>query len=133
MKTVALAIEHFNRFAGGAESYAVSLAQSLIREGWEVHLFGESWDGEPEGAVFHQIHIPRWWPGWVRILGFALEHLRHTGIGNLSNCNGIWQYDPYERLSESWGRSLVFHPAKTFCRAQPPAPSGEQADHFDLS
>ena len=50
MKTIALALEHFNRFAGGAESYAVSLAHSLVQAGWEVHLFGESWEGEkPEG------------------------------------------------------------------------------------
>ncbi|MBI4768125.1 MAG: glycosyltransferase family 4 protein [Deltaproteobacteria bacterium] len=81
MKTIALALEHFNRFAGGAESYAVSLARSLVKAGWEVHLFGESWDGEPEGAVFHRMNIPRWWPGWARILRFALEHRRRTGSG----------------------------------------------------
>jgi UDP-glucose:(heptosyl)LPS alpha-1,3-glucosyltransferase len=78
MKTIALALEHFSRFAGGAESYAVSLAHSLVQAGWEVHLFGESWDGEPDGAVFHRIHIPRWWPGWARIFGFALAHRRRT-------------------------------------------------------
>jgi UDP-glucose:(heptosyl)LPS alpha-1,3-glucosyltransferase len=78
MKTIALAIEHFSRFAGGAESYAVSLAHSLIREGWEVHFFGESWDGEPEEAVFHPLRIPRWWPNWARILRFALAHRRWT-------------------------------------------------------
>jgi len=81
MKTIALALEHFSRFKGGAESYAVSLAQSLVQAGWEVHLFGESWDGEPEGAVFHRMHIPRWWPGWARLLGFALEHRRRTVSG----------------------------------------------------
>jgi UDP-glucose:(heptosyl)LPS alpha-1,3-glucosyltransferase len=96
MKTIALAIEHFSRFAGGAESYAVSLAQSLVREGWEVHLFGESWDGEPEGATFHRMSIPRWWPGWAKILRFALEHRRLTvsrsfdvvmGFGNTIHMN----------------------------------------------
>jgi UDP-glucose:(heptosyl)LPS alpha-1,3-glucosyltransferase len=81
MKTIALALEHFSRFTGGAESYAVSLAQSLVQSGWEVHLFGESWDKEPEGAVFHRMHIPRWWPGWARLLGFALEHRRRTTSG----------------------------------------------------
>ena len=81
MKIIALALEHFSRFAGGAESYAVSLAHSLVQAGWEVHLFGESWEGEPEGAVFHQIHIPSWWPGWARILGFALKHRRRMVSG----------------------------------------------------
>ena len=81
MKTIALALEHFSRFTGGAESYAVSLAHSLVQAEWEVHLFGESWEGEPEGAVFHQIHIPIWWPGWARILGFALKHRRRMVSG----------------------------------------------------
>lgn len=79
MKTIALALEHFSRFAGGAESYAVALAHTLVEAGWEVHLFGESWDGEPAGAVFHQMPVPRWWPRWGRMLGFALEHRRLTG------------------------------------------------------
>lgn len=84
MKTIALALEHFSRFAGGAESYAVSLAHSLVQAGWEVHLFGESWDGEPEGAIFHPMPIPRWWPGWARILGFALAHRRRMISGAFS-------------------------------------------------
>jgi hypothetical protein len=33
MKKIALALEHFSRFAGGAESYAVSLAHSLVQAG----------------------------------------------------------------------------------------------------
>ena len=81
MKTIALALENFSRFAGGAESYAVALAHSLVQAGWEVHLFGESWEGEPEGAIFHPMPIPRWWPGWARILGFALKHRRRTVSG----------------------------------------------------
>ena len=80
MKTIALAIEHFSRFAGGAESYAVSLAHELVRNGWEVHLFGESWDGEPEEAVFHPMRIPHRWPSWARMLRFALEHRRLTAL-----------------------------------------------------
>ncbi len=96
MKTIALAIEHFSRFAGGAESYAVSLAHSLVREGWEVHLFGESWDEEPEEALFHLMNIPRRWPSWARMLRFALEHRRRTasrafdvimGFGNTIHMN----------------------------------------------
>ena len=108
MKTIALGLEHFSRFAGGAESYAVSLAHSLIQAGWEVHLFGESWEGEPEGAVFHQMHIPRWWPGWARILGFALEHRRRTvsgafqvvmGFGNTIHMNVYQSHGGVHRCS----------------------------------
>lgn len=76
MKKIAFAMEKFSRYAGGAESYAVSLATFLIENGWEVHLFGESWDGEPEAAVFHEITIPKYLPAWLKIILFALKHKR---------------------------------------------------------
>ena len=57
MKKIAFALEKFSRYAGGAESYAVSLVTTLIENGWEVHLFGESWDGEPKEAFFHEIQV----------------------------------------------------------------------------
>ena len=52
---IAMAMENFSRYGGGAESYAVGLAQTLVSEGWEVHLYGHSWDGQPAEAVFHSI------------------------------------------------------------------------------
>jgi hypothetical protein len=64
MKKIAFALEKFSRYAGGAESYAISLATTLIENGWEVHLFGEAWDGEPKEAHFHEIYIPRFLPSW---------------------------------------------------------------------
>lgn len=76
MKKIAFAMEKFSRYAGGAESYAVSLATSLIENGWEVHLFGETWDGEPEAAVFHKIIIPKYLPAWLKMVLFALNHKR---------------------------------------------------------
>jgi len=74
MKTIAFAMEKFSRYAGGAESYAVSLATTLIDNGWEVHLFGETWDGEPQDAHFHEIHIPKFLPAWIKLLLFAWKH-----------------------------------------------------------
>ena len=74
MKKIAFAIEKFSRYAGGAESYAVSLAAFLVENGWEVHLFGETWDGEPEAAVFHKIAIPKYLPAWLKMIWFALNH-----------------------------------------------------------
>ncbi len=76
MKTVALAVEHFSRFAGGAESYAVALSAYLLEQGWEVHLFGERWDGEPSGAIFHPIRVPRYLPAWLKLLVFDRRHRR---------------------------------------------------------
>jgi UDP-glucose:(heptosyl)LPS alpha-1,3-glucosyltransferase len=78
MKKIAFAMEKFSRYAGGAESYAVSLATTLIENGWEVHLFGEAWDGEPPEAHFHELHIPRFLPAWIKLLLFAEKHKKIT-------------------------------------------------------
>ena len=82
MKKIAFALEKFSRYAGGAESYAISLASTLIENGWEVHLIGESWDGEPKEAHFHEIHIPRFLPAWIKLLLFAFQHRKIATHGN---------------------------------------------------
>ena len=74
MKKIAFAMEKFSRYAGGAESYAVALASTLIEKGWDVHLYGEAWDNEPGKAVFHKIHIPKFIPAWFKLLLFAWKH-----------------------------------------------------------
>lgn len=74
MKKIVFALEKFSRYAGGAESYAVSLAITLIKNGWEVHLFGQEWDGEPKEAHFHKISIPKFLPAWIKLLLFARRH-----------------------------------------------------------
>lgn len=94
---IALALEKFGRFAGGAESYAVELARTLVSDGWEVHFYGHSWDGEPSGAIFHEIpRLPRWVPPSLRILDFAFRHRRMVarehfdvilGFGNTLHMN----------------------------------------------
>jgi len=108
MKTIALAMERFSRYAGGAESYAVSLATTLAAQGWEVHLFGEAWDGEPEAAVFHRISIPRFLPVWLKIALFALKHERAVrnrgfdvivGFGNTVYMNVYQSHGGVHRLS----------------------------------
>jgi UDP-glucose:(heptosyl)LPS alpha-1,3-glucosyltransferase len=74
---IALAIERFSVHAGGAEAYAVQLAETLVAQGWDVHLYGHSWDGDPAEAVFHPITLlPKWIPPSVRIVHFALSHRR---------------------------------------------------------
>lgn len=80
---IALAIENFSAHGGGAESYAVQLAKTLVSQEWEVHLFGHAWDGEPEEAVFHRIPaLPSWLPASVRILHFALAHRKMVSAGD---------------------------------------------------
>jgi UDP-glucose:(heptosyl)LPS alpha-1,3-glucosyltransferase len=74
VKKIALAIENFSKHKGGAESYAVSLASTLVESGWETHLFGKNWDGEPHTAIFHRIKIPKLLPSWAKMILFALKH-----------------------------------------------------------
>ncbi len=72
---IAMALEKFDPFAGGVESYAVGLARELVEKGWEVHLYGHSWTDDPPDAVFHQITpLPSFFPASIRILYFAFRH-----------------------------------------------------------
>ena len=80
---IALALESFNKSAGGAESYAVDLANTLVAKGWEVHLIGYEWDGKPEGAVFHEIsRVPSFLPASLKLVHFALAHKRIVQSGS---------------------------------------------------
>ncbi len=108
MKKIALAIENFSRFGGGAESYASSLASSLVVGGWEVHLFGLRWNGEPQTATFHRIRVPKFLPSWVRMILFALKHRRMVkgrnfnvvlGFGNTIYMNVYQSHGGVHRFS----------------------------------
>ena len=108
MKKIAFAMEKFSRYAGGAESYAVSLAITLIKNGWEVHLFGEEWDGEPEEAHFHKIYIPKFLPAWIKLLLFAWKHMKMVrqqrydvvvGFGNTIYMNVYQSHGGVHQLS----------------------------------
>jgi UDP-glucose:(heptosyl)LPS alpha-1,3-glucosyltransferase len=108
MKKIAFAMEKFSRYAGGAESYAVSLATTLIENGWDVHLFGEEWDGEPKEAHFHEIYIPKFLPAWIKLLLFAWKHKKITqkqhynvvmGFGNTIYMNVYQSHGGVHQLS----------------------------------
>lgn len=107
-RTIALALERFSKYAGGAESYALSLAESLIKQGWEVHLYGQEWDGVPEKAIFHKIKVPRYLPSWMQMLFFAFMHrqmarkARHdvvVGFGNTIYMNVYQSHGGVHRYS----------------------------------
>ncbi|MBI5571995.1 MAG: glycosyltransferase family 4 protein [Desulfomonile tiedjei] len=106
---IALALERFGRHAGGAESYAVELARTLVSHGWEVHMYGHEWDGEPAEAFFHPIaRLPKWIPPSIRILHFAFTHRRMIarehfdivlGFGNTLAMNVYQSHGGVHRLS----------------------------------
>ncbi len=106
---IALAMENFSMHSGGAESYAVLLARTLVADGWEVHVYGHSWDGDPREALFHPIpRLPRWMPASVRILHFALAHRKMVrgedfdvvlGFGNTLEMNVYQSHGGVHRRS----------------------------------
>jgi UDP-glucose:(heptosyl)LPS alpha-1,3-glucosyltransferase len=80
---IALALEKFSKHSGGAESYAVDLAQALVANGWEVHLFGYEWDGNPPSALFHQLKRPPFYmTASMKLLHFAFQHRSMVKNGN---------------------------------------------------
>lgn len=108
MKKIALAIENFSKHKGGAESYAVSLASTLTENGWETHLFGKNWDGEPRAAIFHRIKIPKLLPSWTKMILFALKHKKMAksqafnvilGFGNTIYMNVYQSHGGVHRFS----------------------------------
>ncbi len=55
---IALIIRDFSLSKGGVERYAVHLAEGLLKEGHEVHVFCNSWDSvAPEPLHFHRVPI----------------------------------------------------------------------------
>jgi UDP-glucose:(heptosyl)LPS alpha-1,3-glucosyltransferase len=123
---IALAIENFSRHAGGAEAYAVGLAQTLVREGFDVHLYGHSWDLEPAGAVFHLIRrLPGWIPPSLRLLDFALQHRRMTaaenfdvilGFGNTIAMNAYQSHGGVHFISNKRKLQAVSNPLLRFLK-----------------
>jgi len=108
VKKIALAIENFSKHKGGAESYAVSLASTLTENGWETHLFGKNWDGEPRAAIFHRIKIPKLLPSWTKMILFALKHKKMAksqafnvilGFGNTIYMNVYQSHGGVHRFS----------------------------------
>ncbi len=123
---IALAIENFSRYAGGAEAYAVALADTLVQEGFDVHLYGHSWDGEPAGAAFHRLRrLPRWIPPSIRLLDFALQHKRMTatqgfdvilGFGNTLAMNVYQSHGGVHHVSSIRKLRAVSNPLLRFLK-----------------
>jgi UDP-glucose:(heptosyl)LPS alpha-1,3-glucosyltransferase len=123
---VAFAIENFSLYGGGAESYAVQLAQTLVSQGHEVHFFGHQWDGEPKEAVFHKIpRLPRIVPPFIRITHFALAHRAAVaqygfdvvvGFGNTLTMNVYQSHGGVHQRSASRKIAAVRSPAVRFLK-----------------
>ena len=67
----------FSRQAGGAETYAVEIAQELAAE-HEVHVFTQSTDRPVQGVTYHQVRCISPRPRWLNHLLFAWLTWRAT-------------------------------------------------------
>jgi len=123
---VAFAIENFSVYGGGAESYAVRLARTLVHQGHEAHFFGHRWDGEPNQAIFHKIpRLPRLAPPFVRIMHFALAHRAAVarqgfdvviGFGNTLTMNVYQSHGGVHQRSTDRKIAAVRNPAVRFLK-----------------
>ncbi len=123
---IAIAIERFSVTGGGAESYAVELARTLVSVGWEVHMYGHSWDQDPKAAVFHRIpELPKWVPPSIRILHFALRHKAMVsreqfdvilGFGNTMAMNVYQSHGGVHYMSNIRKLRAVENPALRFLK-----------------
>jgi UDP-glucose:(heptosyl)LPS alpha-1,3-glucosyltransferase len=68
---IALLTRHFSRTAGGAESYAIAVAQELCAR-HEVHVFCQETDRPVSAAVYHQVWRPFRRPRWLNQIYYAL-------------------------------------------------------------
>ena len=70
----------FSRQAGGAETYAVEIAQELAVE-HEVHVFTQSTDRPVQGVTYHRVRCISPRPRWLNHLLFAWLTWRATRKG----------------------------------------------------
>lgn len=84
----AVAIPVFSSRKGGAERYLVNLVKGLIEEGYEVHVYAESWEDRVEGLSYHRVRtIP--WPQSLRLLSFAYGATREMRRGGYDITLGV--------------------------------------------
>ncbi len=77
---IALLTRNFARTAGGAESYAVSVAQALAQK-HEVHVFCQETDRPVPQATYHLVWRPFRRPRWLNQIYYAWATRWHTRNG----------------------------------------------------
>ncbi len=132
---IALALEKFSKHSGGAESYAVDLAQALVANGWEVHLFGYEWDGNPPSALFHQLKRPPFYmTASMKLLHFAFQHRSMVkngtydvivGFGSTIFMNVYQSHGGAHKLSSRRKLYAIRNPALRFFKKNSYAPQSQ--------
>jgi UDP-glucose:(heptosyl)LPS alpha-1,3-glucosyltransferase len=84
----ATAIRDFSKKKGGAERYLVDLCHRMAREGVEVHVFAERWDGVIGDIHLHRIKTISF-PRSLRLLSYARRATREIERGSYDISLGV--------------------------------------------
>jgi glycosyltransferase involved in cell wall biosynthesis len=95
---IALVSRTFSFHRGGAERYALDLAERLCQLGHEVHLFATDVSAAPAQAIVHQVRAPRW-PAWWRVLRWPY---RIRAAVEAQRCDAVCA------LTEYWPADVCF-------------------------
>jgi UDP-glucose:(heptosyl)LPS alpha-1,3-glucosyltransferase len=91
---IAVVRPYFTRSKGGAERYAVELAQGLVALGHSVHVFAHRWDSpEESGVTYHSVSMLRK-PAWLRVLLFNRNVRRLLKFSDYDVVLGMTPYWP---------------------------------------
>ena len=118
---VAILSRSFSKSAGGAENYAVNLAEQVAGE-FEVHVFCEWSDGSHPGICIHRmgrtIKRPRWialwlfaWWSWRQTRqGFAIVHSHeNTWHGNVQTAHvRPMRYSLFASTDNPFSKAMVY-------------------------
>lgn len=97
---IALCFESVLPKRGGCETYIATLAQRLVADGHQVHLYACRWDPEslPASVVYHPIQVP-WSPRFFRPWFFARALNKVLPAG---------RHDLTVGFDKIWGVDLVY-------------------------
>jgi len=70
----------FSRTAGGAESYAVAIAEQLAAR-HEIHVYAQETNEPVEGVTYHRVFCLSRKPRWINQLLFAIASWWQTRKG----------------------------------------------------
>ena len=89
---IAVICRHFSRASGGAESYAIALAQGLARH-HEVHIFSQDSNHPVDGVIYHRVFRFSDRPRWLNQIVFACSSWFHTrrGYDIVHSHENTWQ------------------------------------------
>jgi len=77
---IAVLSRHFSRYKGGAENYAVSMAEQLAND-HEIHVYCQSHSNQHPGINTHVMGIGLQKPRWLNMLIFSAWTFWHTRQG----------------------------------------------------